>query len=110
MVKNDIFGLDVFMDHILRMHAIQGLDDRSRDELNLALCEAAFPVDVIPKVASGQIVHDHVNTLIVLKSRIQFGDKRRVELAENQAFSLHRVFEFLLPNTSFISTWISSFL
>ena len=47
MVKDYIFGFDIFVNHILIMHAIERFNDRSGDKLDLLFRETALAVDVV---------------------------------------------------------------
>jgi hypothetical protein len=47
MVKNNIFGFDIFVNHALIMHAVERFNHRSGDKLDLLFREAAFAVDMV---------------------------------------------------------------
>lgn len=100
-IEDQIFRLDILVNHVLSVQTVERLDDTGRNEADLYLCETAFPVNVVTQIATWKIIHQHEDTLIILKGSVDLGDKGRVQLSQDQPFPVHALFQLLGANYFF---------
>ena len=100
-LKQQVFRLDVAMNHTITVHVLQPHNYASYKEFGLLLCKALFFVMVISQVAPSHQICDQVNILEIDKSVEHVDEEGVFELREQFAFVYDRIDRFFVNYAHF---------
>ena len=86
-IKDQVFGLDVFMDHVARVDIFESLDQASYEKTYLALRESALS-HLVMQIAPRHVVKHLEELLLILERVSQIDNEVTLQVLEQRKFRL----------------------